>query len=443
VAVHEGAGRERGTVGVSRRGAPPAATGATGAWDPFERVYTATGTIDRDYAAKRLPVLVDLLRRHPRCFPVRVDVTRLGELLLEPDATPVREAATQDAFEAALRSFSEHHLHQLVDTELQQTLGTALVDIARDEELTRRDRAGAALGVALLSVPPDSTGLRGRGVLDLVLRVTMEEQTAQEALRKKSRETEGGVPPEDLQAFWEQHPALRWQHEERYRREVTQVLRQIEADQVPPAISVDLALRGASKLLAAVAEARREGRQVEAREAEEVLKAPFVQDLLDGGAQVVVGRWRAEALREVAAPSDERRALLRTVETATRLVEEQGPGGDVVLFYLYMRAVVQGHYHVRDDAELQAAKDVFGPAGLSAEGTLAYAEHLTARGDHASKHRVIMAALELWPDHAGVREAAEAMGRAEEEEARKKRLGPVYSELVEKPAAPPDEEASA
>lgn len=423
--------RERAAVGMSRRGPAPAQPGA---WNPFERVYTPGGTIDRDYAAKRLPVLVDLLRRHPSCFGVRIDVDRLSELLIASDATTLREASTQDDFENALRAFSEAHLHEIVPEATQQALGAALVELAKDESMTRRDRAGAALGVALLSVPPDAHGLRGRGIFDLVLRVTMEEQTAQENLRKRSRETDGGVPAEDLAKFWEQYPALRWQHEERYRREVSHVLRQIEADHVPPAISVDLAMRGASKLLAAVSEAKSAGRKIDAREAESILKAPFVEDMTDGGATVVVARWRAESFRPGEAPSDERRTMLRAIEIAARLVEEHGPGGDAVLFYLYMRAVVQGHYFVRDDAELQAATALFGPAGLVAAGALTYAEHLAARNESEARHRVLIAALELWPQDADVRAATEAMGRDEEEAARKARLGPT--------PAPPEEKVA-
>ena len=413
--------------GAPRRAAAPVAAQGP-AWDPFERVYGPGGTIDRDYASKRLPVLVDLLRRHPACFATRIDVGRLGEMLSRPDSQEMRDAADQEAFEGALRKFSEAHLHELADQAMQQGLAEALMGIARDEAVTRRDRAAAALGVALLSVPPDAKGLRGRGIMDLVLRVTMEEQTAQEGLRKKARETEGGLGPDDLTTFWQTYPALRWQHEERYRREVTHVLKAIEHDEMPAAISVDLGMRGAAKLLAEVAAAKAEGRLVEAREAESILKVPFVQDMMEDGRTVVCARWRAEMANTDDVRSDERRALLRSLEMGTRLVEEHGPGSDAILFYLYMRAVVQGHYHVRDEAELDAAKSLFAPAGLAADGAVTYAAHLAARGDFDSQHRVLVAGLEIWPDHAGVRAAAEAMGLAEEERARAVRHGPTYEE---------------
>ena len=66
---------------------------------------------------------------------------------------------------------------------------------------------------------PDGVGLRGRSLLDLVLRVTLEELHALEELRKKGRESGEGISPEDLAAFWVAYPALKWHHEQRYRRD--------------------------------------------------------------------------------------------------------------------------------------------------------------------------------------------------------------------------------
>jgi hypothetical protein len=413
---------------VSRRGSPAPAAPASpaGDWNPFERVYGQGGAIDREYASKRLPTLVDLLRRNPACFPLRIDVARLGELLAEETSRALRESPAQDRFEEELRKFSEARLHELADEALQKQVADALMGLARDEALTRRDRAGAALGVALLATPPDPQGLRGRGLMDLILRVTMEEETAQEQLRKKARETEGGLSAEELNQFWEQYPALRWRHEERYRREVRHVLQAIEKEEMPPALSVDLGMRGAAKLLAAVAEAKAKGREVASHEAEQILRAPFVQDMMEDGGEVVVARWRAEMARPGDGRSAERRAVLRSLEMGARIVEEQGPGTDAVLFYLYLRAVVQGHYFVRDAGELEAAKELFAPTGLVPEGALAYAAHLRGRGDTAAEHRVLLAAFEIWPDDARIRAAAEAMGLREEAAAQKTRLGPNY-----------------
>lgn len=406
-------------------------TPGPGDFDPFERVFTAAGTIDREYATKRLPVLVDMLRRHPALFPVRIDPEQLGRLLVAEDAAPVREAESEEAFETALRAFSEAHLHELAPLELQKTLHAALASLAKDRALSRRDRAGAALGVALLAAPPDATGLRGRGLLDLVLRVTMEEQTAQEQIRRKARETEGGLTPEDLETFWEQYPQLRWRHEERYRREVTNVLARIEKDELPPAVSVDLGLRGASLLLAEVARARAQGGRVEAKRAEQILRAPFPSDLLEEGGPLVVERWLSEAAHAASLPSDEKRAFVRTLETAARLVAEGGPGCDPILFYLYLRAVVQGHYFVRDAAELAAAKEIFAPGGLEAAGVLGYARHLAGRGDVAAQRRVLLAAIEIWPDREDVRAASTEFGELEMRRAGEERQGPTYDEHPE------------
>ena len=81
-----------------------------------------------------------------------------------------------------------------------------MMEFARETVHSRRDRAAAAIGVALLSGMPDATGLRGRSLLDLVLRVTLEEVHALEELRKKGRETEGGITAEELEAFWASTP---------------------------------------------------------------------------------------------------------------------------------------------------------------------------------------------------------------------------------------------
>lgn len=436
-----GPGGERAAVGVSRRVSNPAA----GAWDPFERVYAADGSIDREYASKRLPHLIELIRKDRGCFELRVDIDRLTEALLAEDASALRDAASQEAFEAALRAFSENHLHEVVDEATQQTFAQTLFDLARDDARVRRDRAAAALGAALVMTAPDAKGLRGRGLFDIVLRVTMEEQTAQENLRQKARESDGGLTPADLEKFWSDYPALKWRHEERYRREVGHVLREIEADRVPAAVSVDLGMRGAARLLGEVAKAKAEGRQVEAREAEAVLRRPFVEDMADDGGALVAARWRVEMAEidaDRAAKSDERRAAHRTLEIGARLVEEGGPGADPILFYLYMRAVVQGHYHVRDDAELEAAKALFSGQGLVPEGALSYAAHLAGRGDPDSQRRVLNAAFELWPDHADVRAAAERAAQEWEAAARGERLGPTYAESeAAADAAPPAEDA--
>ena len=432
---------------VASDSASPTAARRAGGFDPFERVFTPQGTIDREYASKRLPVLVEMLRRHPAFFPVRVDVEELGRLLVGGDAAPVRDAANEEAFEAALRAFSEAHLHELAPPDLQSTLQGVLSGIARDEAVSRRDRAGAAVGIALLSAPPDAHGLRGRGLFDLVLRVTMEEQTAQEQIRRKARESreagEAGLTPAELETFWQQYPQLRWRHEERYRREVTNVLQRIEKDELPPAVSVDLGLRGAALLLAEIARVRTQGGRVESNRAEEILRAPFVSDLLEEGGPLVVERWLAEAAHAAAMPSNEKRAFVRTLETAARLVAEGGPGSDPILFYLYLRAVVQGHYYVRDEAELAAAKEIFAPDGLAAPAVLGYARHLGDRGDAAAQRRVILAALELWPQDENVRAAATAFGNLEMERAGGERMGPLYADVPEEDDAETTGDAAA
>lgn len=419
---------------ATRRAAPPAAK-----YDPFERVYGADGTIDKDYASSRLPTLVDLLRHHPACFSARIPLEPLGLALSRDDAEALRNAPDQDTFEKELRGFSERHLGSLVNDEMAKSLFDGLMGIARDEQANRRDRGSAALGLAVLTAPPDSTGLRGRGMLDLVLRVTMEEQTAQEQLRKKSRETEGGLTAEELGAFWEQYPALRWRHEHDYRRKVNRVLEEIEKGNLPIAISVDLAMRGAAALLAEVARAKDAGGVIDAKRAEEILRGPFVNDFVDEGAEVVAGRWRVEADAAADLPSDERRQFARLVDTAERLLRDRGPGAETVLFFAYMRAVVHGQYFVRDPEDLEAARQVFGTSGLEVAGALSYAKFLEGR-DGDARRRVLMAAVEIWPADASVRAAAAEVGEQELAAAAKAKQGPTYAEKGETVAEPGTED---
>src|SRR6185295_11663958 len=141
---------------------------------------------------------VDILRKHPSFYEFRVDSDLLAEKLLADDAQPVRDASVDDVFEDALRNFSRAHLHEMVGAEMPGRLRAALMEYSRETVHSRRDRAAAAIGVALLSGVPDESGLRGRSFLDIVLRVTLEEVHALENLRKKGRETEGGLSTADL-----------------------------------------------------------------------------------------------------------------------------------------------------------------------------------------------------------------------------------------------------
>ncbi|MCG3135380.1 MAG: hypothetical protein HMLKMBBP_03014 [Planctomycetes bacterium] len=407
---------------ASRRASPP-----TPRYDPFERVYGADGTIDKDYASSRLPTLVELLRRHPACFAARIPLEPLGIALSGNDASGLRGAPDQDAFEKELRGFSERHLHELVSEELGKTLHAGLMGIARDEHASRRDRGSAALGLAVLAAAPDRTGLRGRGMFDLVLRVTMEEQTAHEQLRKKARETEGGLAPEELGKFWEEYPALRWHLEDDYRKRVARVLAEIEKGNLPIAVSVDLAMRGAAALLGEVARAKGDGGVIDAKRAEEILRDPFENDFLDDGAEIVAARWRREADAAADLPSDERRQFARLVDMAERLLRERGPGTPSILFFAYMRAVVHGQYYVRDAADLEAARQVFGTTGLEPAGALSYAAHL-GNVDPAARRRVLLAAVEIWPKDESVRAAAAEMAESEMAAAAKAKQGPTYAE---------------
>jgi hypothetical protein len=255
--------------------------------------------------------------------------------------------------------------------------------------------------------------------------VTLEELHALEDLRKKARETPGGLTAEELAAFWQECPALKWHQEQRYRREVTKTLSEIDAGNLPAAISADLAMRGAHALLSEVARRKEAGGKLEPVQAQAVLREPYASDMLDGGREAVVARWRAALDADTGGAADERRQFHRTVTSALRLVEDAGPGADAILFFSYLRAVVQGHYYVREEAEANAARDMFTTDGLVPAGALRYAEYLEGKGDADTLRRVSLAAVELWPDDAAIRAMAQRAGEREEAAAKTVRQGPL------------------
>jgi hypothetical protein len=413
-------------TGAARRPSPRVETEAADAgFDPFAKVFKDDGAIDVEYSGKRIPQLVDILRKQPGFFEFRIDSELLAEKLLADDAQPVRDASVDDVFEDALRNFSNAHLHELVGDDLPKQLRAALMEYSREVVHSRRDRAAAAIGVALLSSMPDATGMRGRSFLDIVLRVTLEEVHALENLRKKGRETEGGLTAEELEKFWLEYPALKWRHERRYRREVTQTLEQIEAGAMPASVSADLAMRGAHALLSEVARRKALNDKIEPVQAQAVLRGPYEEDMLDGGRDAVIARWRAAYDMDTGGTADDRRQFQRTLATALKIVEDGGPGADAILFYAYLRAVVQGHYYVRDAAEAEAARDMFTDSGLSTAGALKFAGHVERIGDADTLRRIAIAALQLWPQDAAVRALAEHVGELEHAAASRSRHGPI------------------
>jgi hypothetical protein len=359
-------------------------------------------------------------------FEFRVDSDLLSEKLLAEDALPVREAKGDEAFEEALRGFSRAHLHELATEDLGNRLRAALMEFSREAARSRRDRAAAAIGVALLSGVPDAMGVRGRSLLDIVLRVTLEELHALEELRKKGRESPDGISAEELAAFWAECPALKWNQEQRYRRDVMRILTEIDSGNLPAAISADLAMRGAQALLSEVARRKASGTKLEPVQAQQVLREPYESDMLDGGRDAVLERWRMALDADPGGAADMRRQFHRTLSTALRIVEDSGPGADAILFFTYLRAVVQGHYYVREEAEANSARGMFTPEGLVPAGALSYAAYLEKKGDAATLRRVSLAAVELWPDDAAIREMAQRAGEQEETAAKGVRQGPLY-----------------
>ena len=187
-------------------------------------------------------------------------------------------------------------------------------------------------------------------------------------------------------------------------------------------------MRGAQALLTKVARRKTAGGKLEPVQAQAVLREPFASDMLDGGRETVLARWRSALHADTGGAADERRQFQRTLSSALRLVEDTGPGADAILFFSYLRAVVQGHYYVHEEAEANAARDMFTPTGLVPTGALNYAEYLEKKGDADTLRRVALAAVELWPDDLAIRAMAQRAGEREEAAAKAARHGPLYAD---------------
>lgn len=420
---------EGAAVRTARAPAPAAvpSVGSDG-FDPYAKLFLADGRIDPDYLRKRIPSLVDLLRHHPALLSIRVDHEELGRRLLDDEAAALRDAADQSAFEEALAGYSRAHLHDLLDDDILARSHQLLRTLSLDVELSRRDRVAAAIGLTFVSGAPDTHGVVGRAFFDLVFRVSLEELHAQERLRQLAAETEGGLSPEELETFWKTYPALRYAYEQRYRREVTRVLQQIEEGNFPLGISIDLALRGIHRLQAAALEARESGAVFDQVAAQKSLREPFGNDMLDGGPETATSRWR-RAADTVQGSARDRRAYVRTVDSAIRLVQDGGPGGEAVLFYTYLHAIVEGQFHIEEQEEAEVARGVFDAAhGLATEGVIGYADYHVTRGRTHASRRLVAAAFEIWPDDDRVRTLAERHAQELMEEARATPQGPLYEE---------------
>ncbi len=399
--------------------------------DPAEGLYAKDGELDPAEIGRRVPALTSLLRTHEDCFDLRIETEALAECLASEAGSSVRDATADDDLEAALRELSRDHLHEIVEDKLVVASLLVLQRLADDTSLSRKRRRAAAAGVALTGGLPDAQGVRGRGLLDLLLRVTLEELHAQEMLRRRAAESVDGLSAKELEEFWDQYPALRHRLEERYRKEVEAVLEDIEGGVVPAAVSVDLAVRGAHRLLEAAAAHSRDGTELDGDAVRDLLATTFESDLLDGGRGMVVARWKTVQQETAAVESEAGERLSSAAARAIRIVGPGSPAGEMVLFHVYMRAVMDGSFYIRDEDEAAAAREVFGEGGLRSEGVLAFADFLRERGDVDHEQRVLLAGIELWPDHEGIRDAATRAAAARMEQARRVRHGPTYEELGE------------
>ncbi len=418
--------------------------------DPFAGVFGPGGVLDIDVVSRRLPALVDLLRHHEPCFALRLSFDSLAATLLSSAGKDLRGTDGEQQFEDALRAFSRHHLHEIVADDASETARRVLQSVADDTSLSRKRRRAAAAGVALVAGLPDDRGLRGRGLFDLLLRISLEELQAQEGLRRRAAET-GGLGAAELEKFWNTYPALRHHYEKRYRHDVQLVLAAIESDVLPQVISLDVAMRGAHRLLQAVAKERGQGGGLAAERAQEILRETIEDDLLDGGRELVLARWQAAGLaaRDEDAAGDgsnggdddaQRPAVAQACDRAMRLTAPGSPGGELILFSAYMRSVIEGSFHVRDADEAAAAGAMFGEDGLSPDGALAFARYLARSGDDDAVRRVLVAGVELWPQHAGLRAEAVALSASFNERERAQRHGPTYGDHDETFAEIPDDD---
>ncbi len=411
--------------------------------DAFKGVFREDGGLDTDVVGRRLPTLVELLRHQEACFDLRIDFDTLSHALVSTAGTGLRDAADDEELEAALRDFSIHHLHELISDEDAEAACAVLQALTEDTSVSRKRRQAAAAGVGLASGLPDDRGLRGRGLFDLLLRISLEELHAQEDLKRRA-DADGGLNAKDLEQFWGKYPALKHHYEQRYRKDVQALLQAIDDDVLPHVISVDLAVRGTHALLSAVAVSTAAGEELATDRAAEILRDTFEDDMLDGGRELAIARWSAAAAEARAAgalgetssePGSDadaaRITLIGTCDRATRIAAPGSPGGEMVLFHAYMRAVVEGSFHVQDAPEAAAARAAFGESGLLPEGVLGYAKHLAARGDPDEALHVAVAGIEIWPDDEGLRSLGTVLAEAHEGTARGKSHGPTYGERGE------------
>ncbi len=376
--------------------------------DPAADLFGADGALDMSVVGRRLRTLHELLRKHDDCLDLRADVDRLTEMLAGDEGRAIREAPTEDTADEAIRVFSRDAVRQLKS-------------LSDDEELSRKKRRAAAVGVALAGSLLDTLGFRGHGLADVLLRVTLEETHAHQALVQRGR-AEGGLDTKELAAFWSEYPAVRKRFEQAYRRNVARVLDDIDHDVMPESVSIDLAIRGVHKLLLASAETPA-SEPIPADRVRQLLLETFEDDMLDGGRALVLSRWQS-----ISAETDRDERSRRAAARAALIASSPSPGSEAVYFQAYARAVISGFFHVRTQEEAAAARGAFGDDGLRADGLLAFGRHLREAGWHHDVSRVLEAAYELWPSHDGVRVALKLDAEHRMSDARGHRLGPRYEE---------------
>ena len=404
-------------------GLPPAADPGPGPGqgtmdNPFKRIFNPDGSVNQEYVLKRLQHLEKLLRENRHFFPLRYDRDVMETLLAERQDL-FAAADSQEAFEAAFRSFSELAMPRLVTKEFDAKAKELLREAIHISELSTRDRAGAACGI-VLSLPEEGEPaypLHENPFFDLVLRVTFNESMSRvEFLQKLAEEKDlpGTEREAKLQEFLRSVPALLYELHEGFNKIVKKALKSYERGDYSFGIGVDMILHGVRVIRVLTREYEAAGGEKHTDEENrafaarmgEALTGAFEEDI--GEDEVLEILTRMFGFLEGARNSGATKAV-NGLGAALEVMERNPEIRHRMIFAAYHEAVT-GSRIFRDEAEQKTAQDLFANPDDPA-AYLAYGRCLQDLDQKVRAERVYRSALEFFPENQEIRDRLEAVGR--------------------------------
>jgi hypothetical protein len=402
---------------------PGPGTGQDTVDNPFKRIFNPDGSVNQDYVMKRLQHLETLLRENRHFFPLRYERDDLETILAE-NQDIFGGADTQEDFEGAFRKFSELALPKLVTKEFDEKAKELLREALHINELTTRDRAGAACGI-VLSLPEEGEPaypLHENPFFDLVLRVTFNESMSRvEFLQKLAEEPDLSETEREarLQEFLRSVPALLYELHEGFQKVVKKALKSYERGDYSFGIGMDMILHGIRTIrrmtMEYEASGGKEHTQDENREFAnrmgEALTESFEEDMGEDETREIFERM--VGFLEGAQNAGAQKAV-NGLTSALEVMERNPEVRHRMLFAAYHEAVT-GNRIFREEAEEEAAKALFAdPDDVSAY--LGYGECLESLDQKVRAERVYRNAMEFFPDNQEVRDRLEEVGNALEPE---------------------------